>query len=52
MNVYGQTKCPQCGKLNAMYRPLENILPAWDEVCCWNCDHKFLHSVEQKGGIK
>lgn len=43
-NIYGQKKCPQCQKVNYLYRPLENILPAWDEVTCWGCGFEYLHS--------
>lgn len=48
MNTYGSTKCPECKADNNLYRPIENILPVWDETSCWNCKANFLHSVESK----
>ena len=51
MNVYGYTKCPECNASNSMYRPLENILPAWDLTKCWNCKFEFKHSEFNKQTI-
>jgi hypothetical protein len=46
MNVYGKTTCPECGTYNNMYRPLFMIktVPSWNEVHCWGCGHRYLHT--------
>jgi len=46
MNTYGKTKCPECGTLNLMFRPLEVIkeLPVWNEAKCWQCGNEYKHT--------
>lgn len=46
MNIYGRTKCPNCGTSHMMFRNLETCkaFPIWDEVKCINCDLEYKHT--------
>lgn len=51
MNTYGKTKCPNCGEMNTMFRPLKVLQkkPMWDAVFCCLCGKNYRHTDILKG---
>ena len=50
VNIYDQTKCPRCKAPNNVYRPWSTLrsLPAWNEVTCVECGHKYYHDTAER----